>query len=166
MGASACPDFRFAKPAPLEKVRRQKVKASMKHQRTVYDDVDARDKERCVVTGKRGNKQNLDPIEKVHHHHILQRGRDRGPTETWNIATIYASVHTAIHENVLTIEGNADTPGWLRIGIKASAVEEVFGRRRVPPHVTVIAVEDWRAWLDQHAARTTRTWLKKVGGGK
>lgn len=161
MGASAYPGLKYAKPEPRVKVRKGKVREADTHERKVYAAVDRRDKLRCVITGRKANPYALDSLDRLHHHHILQRGRDLGPTETWNVASVHSSAHALIHQNVLTIEGNADVE--LRIGLKASAVEDLFGRRRPPAKVDVIAVEDWDAWLSAHAARTTRAWIKKVG---
>jgi hypothetical protein len=142
-------------------VKRRKKLDAESHEKKVYAAVDKRDRLRCVVTGRKANPYSVNPLERLEHHHILQRGRDQGPTETWNVALVHVLTHAVLHQNELTIEGNADVA--LRIGIKASAVEDLFGRRRPPAHVEVIDVDDWHEWLDEHAARTTRTWLKKVG---
>jgi hypothetical protein len=166
MGASACGDLAFPKPAPRVKGKRRKALDAEAHQRKVYAAVDKRDKLRCVVTGRRANPHSVSELERLEHHHILQRGRDRGPTETWNVCSLHVLTHAELHSTNLTIEGNADEregENKLRIGLKASAVESLFGRRRVPPHIEVIDVENWAAWLDQHAARTTRQWIQKVG---
>lgn len=149
MGASACPDFAFAKPAPRNRVKRVKVRDEKNHDRKVCSAVDKRDKNRCVLTGRRGSTTTVDPLDKLHHHHILQRGRDLGVTETWNITTVHSVVHDLIHENVLTVSGNADERlAWT---IKATAVEECFGRKRVPAHVRVVAAEDWLAYIKTEA---------------
>lgn len=166
MSASSCQEFAFPKPPRREKVKRAKVKAEDKHERIVYAAVDRRDKLRCRVTGRQGDPYSTSLLDKLHHHHILQKGRDLGPTETWNVISLHASTHSALHDNELTIEGSADpNEEWpLRIGLKASAAESLFGKgRRVPAHITVIDVEDWVAWLDDHAARLTRKWIEKVG---
>lgn len=160
MGASSYPGLKYAKPEPRVKVRKVKVNEADKHERQVYAAVDRRDKLRCVVTGRKANPYATDSLDRLHHHHILQRGRDQGPTETWNIASVHATAHALIHQNVLTIEGNADVA--LRIAIKAKVIEDLFGYRRPPAHIEVIADEDWPAWLAQHATRITRAWIKKV----
>lgn len=161
MGASSCEELRYPKPPPRIRGKRRKKLDADAHEKVVYAAVDKRDRLRCVVTGRKANPYSVNPLERLEHNHILQRGRDLGPTETWNVCLLHKLTHAELHATNLTIEGNADVA--LRIGLKASAVESLFGRRRVPPHVEVIEVEDWPAWLDQHAGRTTRSWIKKVG---
>lgn len=158
MGASNYPGLGIPKPQSPTAGKRAERKAEEKRQRQVYAAVDLRDGLRCIVTGRRANTASIDPIDRLHHHHILQRGRDCGPTETWNIASVHAIVHEALTRNTLTMEGDADDKASLVIAVKASAVEEVFGRKRVPVHVRVVLDEFWLAWLNEHAGRQTRRW--------
>jgi hypothetical protein len=46
-------------------------------------------------------------------HHVLHWARDRGPTDTWNLAAHCPFHHDAIHHGRCTVEGNADLPHGL-----------------------------------------------------
>lgn len=143
-----------------EAEKRQEEKADDKHERKVYAKVDQRDELRCVVSGLKGNPYSTSPLERLHHHHILQKGRDRGPTETWNVCLVHRITHKLIHKNALTIEGNANKK--LVIAIKAGvSMKELFGDRRPPAHVRVIDEDLWAAWLAEHACRMAPKKSKK-----
>jgi hypothetical protein len=144
-----------------ESEQRAEEKADDSHERKVYAKVDKRDKLACVVSGLKGNPHSTSALERLHHHHILQKGRDLGPTETWNVCLVHRITHKLIHKNALTIEGNADKK--LTIAIKATSIEELFGKGRTPPpHVRVIPDDLWAAWLDEHACRMERLRAKKA----
>jgi hypothetical protein len=124
------------------------------HQRKVYAAVDKRDGLRCRLTGRRANPHSIEALGRLHHHHILQRGRDCGVTETWNIVSVDPIVHALIGLNKITVEGNADVDLlWV---VRSDAVVEAFGHSRVPQYVRVVAVENWAAWLQEHACRVQR----------
>jgi hypothetical protein len=133
------------KPQPRVLKKREKVKADQKHERAVYAAVDARDRSRCVLTGVRANPYATSMLERLHHHHIVQRGSGQGPTETWNIVSVSAVVHALIHDNRLIVKGNADKE--LTWAIKRDAVVECFGRKTVPAFVRVVKDEDWSEFL-------------------
>jgi hypothetical protein len=46
-------------------------------------------------------------------HHVRWFHRDRGPTETWNLATECGVCHHHIHRGRINITGNADDPDGL-----------------------------------------------------
>lgn len=149
MGASNWPGLALPKPAPRVKVKAEKVKAEQKHERAVYAKVDARDRSRCQLTGVRANPYAATILERLHHHHIVQRGSGQGPTETWNIVSVSALVHSLLHQNRLVVTGNADKK--LTWTIKADAVVECFGRRAVPPGVRVVRDDQWSAFIRTQA---------------
>ena len=155
MGASNYPGLAHAKPAPKTRDRRVQRKADQKHLRTVYDVVDERDKERCQLTGRRGNKFSVDPLDRIHHNHIEQRGRDQGPDESWNLVSVTRDVHDLIHQNRIVVTGNADEAlAWT---LKADTVVELWGREAIPylkpSHfavtrtVRVIPDDEWDAFI-------------------
>jgi hypothetical protein len=140
---------------PLEKPqarvlkKRELVKQVQKQSRDTYAAVDARDKCRCRLTGVRANPYATSMLERLHHHHILQRGSGQGPTETWNIVSIAAIPHALIHDNRLVVKGNADKE--LTWAIKRDAVVECFGRKAVPAFVRVVKDEDWSEFIKSQA---------------
>jgi hypothetical protein len=139
----------FEKPEPRALAKREKLKKEQKHERAVYAAVDARDRGRCVLTGVRANPYATTLLERLHHHHIVQRGSGQGPTETWNIVSVSAIVHALLHQNRLAVKGNADKK--LTWTIKADAVVECFGRRAVPAGVRVVSDEAWPAFIKSQA---------------
>lgn len=150
MGASNYPDFKFAKPAPRVRVKAKKEKTDEAHKRAVYKAVDRRDKNRCVLTGRTGDRYTVDPLDKLHHHHIIEESR-LGKTETWNLVTVHALVHSLIGDSRLDVYGDADEPNGLTWTIREDAVVECFGRRRVPAFVRVLSIEEWDRYIRSEA---------------
>lgn len=150
MAASNCPDLAYPKPEPRARKKRREDKDDDKHEREVYQAVDRRDKNRCQLTGRRGNPYTVDPLDKLHHHHIIERSR-LGPTETWNLVLVHRIVHDLINDSRIDVYGNADEQ--LTWTIRADAVEEAFGRKRVPLGVRVVAKEAWEAYIQTESRR-------------
>jgi hypothetical protein len=86
------------------------VSVGRKH-RTVPDHtrlaVETRDGGRCVIPGCTATRG-----LQVHH---LRHWEDGGPTDTWNLGCVCGPHHRAIHRGELTISGNGDIPGGLRV---------------------------------------------------
>ena len=144
MSASGCPDLKYAKPEPRARTRAKTVKARESAEDRVYRLVDQRDKGRCRLTGRRGDPYSVDPLDRLHHHHIVERSRG-GETSTSNIVSVHRTVHDLIHESRVHVVGDADEQ--LTWTIKADAVLEAFGRKRVPLGVRVVPDQDWLQFI-------------------
>jgi 5-methylcytosine-specific restriction endonuclease McrA len=101
-------NFKWDRPSRVEAKKAQQLEDEA-NERTVYRQVDIRDRRRCRACGRKSNAQAMGLLERAHHHHIVYRSAG-GPTDTWNIALICALCHDAEHvKRTLKIEGNADT---------------------------------------------------------
>ncbi len=75
--------------------------------RDCYKAVDARDKGRCRVCGRRGNPQATTLLDRIHRHHMIfrSRGGQHGPS---NVVSLCAECHDAIHvKSTLRVDGDA-----------------------------------------------------------
>jgi hypothetical protein len=144
--------FRFPKKAAKPRVTATHGRLTAAQKARVAEMVDQRDKLRCQLTGRVCDaRDSPDAFARIHHHHVEQRGRDRGPDATWNLLSVSSEVHDLLHANLLTVTGNADE--CVMWTIKRSALVTAFGRRRVPAStarghgVLVVADADWPAYI-------------------
>jgi hypothetical protein len=105
-------------------------------QREVYQWVDARDGKQCRICGRKGNPYAVDPLGKLHHVHLLDASLG-GAMKPWNLYLGCWICHALIHAKQLwPTTRNADLP--MMFEIHEAAVVEVFGRRHLPPHVSIV----------------------------
>lgn len=148
MGASSYPGLAFPKGDPVTRIKRKKRKVSEKRQRTAFDRVDDRDKGVCQLTGRKADVNSMNPLDRIHHHHIIERSAC-GPDETWNLVSVRREIHDLLNDNVLTVWGNADEQ--LVWTIRADKVVEAFGCKRVPEGVRVVAEQNWDEFIRTEA---------------
>jgi hypothetical protein len=148
MGASNYPGLAIPKPPPPNRKKRENRKVTKRQRRSAFDLVDERDKGRCQLTGRRAAVNSVDPLDRIHHHHIIELSAC-GPDETWNIVSVIGQVHELQRKNLITVWGNADEQ--LVWTVRADVVVEAFGSNRVPEGVRVVAVEDWDEFIRTEA---------------
>jgi hypothetical protein len=148
MGASNYPGLAIPKPPPPNRKKREKRTTMRSQRRTAFDLVDDRDKGVCQLTGRRADVHSVNPLDRIHHHHIIELSAC-GPDETWNLVSVIGQVHDLLTENFITVWGNADEQ--LVWTIRADKVVEAFGCKRVPEGVRVVAVEDWETFIHTEA---------------
>jgi hypothetical protein len=79
-----------------------------REQRECYKAVDARDKGRCRVCGKRGSPTAASLLDRIHRHHMMYRSLG-GTHATANVLSLCAGCHSEIHvEYTLRVEGDAN----------------------------------------------------------
>jgi len=94
----------------LEKHRKRTAKANAL--RDAYRVVDARDKGRCVVTGRRTVPRHVDPRVRREHHHV--RPRSVAPelvVDPDNIVTVCAEAHRLLQSYYIVAESDG-RGGW------------------------------------------------------
>lgn len=159
MGASNYPGLAIPKPPAPTKKKREQRRGKATRQRTAFDAVDDRDKGRCQLTGRKADTHSPNPLDRIHHHHIVPRSAG-GPDLTWNLASVLREVHELLHAVRVTVRGDADE--HLVWTLRADAVVEVFGRRQVPDQterghqIRVVADDDWNDYIRTEARERRR----------
>ena len=59
------------------------------------------------MTGFRGSPYSVDPLDRIHHHHIVELSRG-GKDTTSNIVSVSRTVHDLLHQNRIVVKGDAD----------------------------------------------------------
>lgn len=97
---------------PTAKRRASKRATANRAARAVYAAVDARDGLKSRLSGKGGH---------IHRHHIIFRSRG-GLTTTSNVITVTDEEHTDIHAHKISLCGDADVIGGVRVIVKGETV--------------------------------------------
>lgn len=109
--------------------------------RAVHDLVDDRDRRTCRCCGRRGDPDAIDALGRIHRAHIRDASVG-GALAPYNLVSLCWLCHALEHAKQLWFIGtdaSADADPPLTFDIDEAAVVEVFGTRRLPPHVHIVA---------------------------
>lgn len=105
-------------------------------ERQVAAEVDARDLKRCRCCGRRGDPYAVDPLGRIHRHHIRPRSRG-GSLSSANLVSLCARCHALVHARQLFVIGT-NANHRIEFDVHEAAVVEIFGTKPIPPFVHII----------------------------
>lgn len=122
------------KGEPLYAQRHQRKVAAEKALEACYAQVEARDGNKCRVTGAYLQPGAVDPKVRREHHHLVKRSRDKILIDDpRNVILVSASAHRLI------------TDGWLIVeGKDANQMLRFHWRNETPPSLKILTIKSRR----------------------
>ena len=104
------------KPTPRVLVKAAQAKTRKSQWQRTCEQVDARDKRRCMVTGATLTAGHVDPWKALERHHFVYRSRSKANAyNASNVGTVCRAVHQLIHTGALeVVSKNALVPMQVR----------------------------------------------------
>jgi 5-methylcytosine-specific restriction endonuclease McrA len=100
------PHFKGNEPSRHDRKVKRKADAEA-NWRTVCKQVDTRDHYRCRCCGAQGNPDGIDPLDKLHRHHLTFRSKG-GQDVASNLCLLCPRCHDAVHvKRTLRIEATS-----------------------------------------------------------